>query len=366
MSFLKALNKKAMEFKSSTINLGFFTDAAWTSSGSLALNRLLTGNHRKAIQFGKTVVIGGESGSGKSLILATAAREAQKDLGAQVIWLDSEKASEEDWFVRTGMDLHEDKFSRIRVATIDDVKMITSAIVKSYDDAKAAEAKGGPKQPPLFVVIDSYSMLMTDSRMENTEKGKVVGDQGQQAKQLKELVVGLTHLIDNRNIAVCGVVHTMVEGDGKYKVEKFLGGRGLIYAASVAFIFTKNTLKAEDTEDKEALDGDEEKFKVIGFRATAKLYKSRYTKPNEKVEMQVPWETGVDRYSGLFEMLLDDGDIMPTTKGSSWYQLREAVNGVPAKFQKSSFREHADAILNGLYPDEDAVDLPAQVTEEEE
>lgn len=363
MSFLKALNKKAMDFKSSTINLGFHTNAPWASSGSLALNRLLTGNHRKAIQFGKTIVIGGESGSGKSLIMATAAREAQKDLGALVIWLDSEKASEEGWFIRTGMDLSEDKFSRIRVATIDDVKSITSATVKAYDEGRAAEAKGGPKQPPLFIVIDSYSMLMTDTRMDNTEKGKVTGDQGQQAKQLKELVVGLTHLIDGRDIAICGVVHTMIT-DPKYKTEIFLGGRGIIYAASVAFIFTKSTLKAEDTEDKEALDGDEEKYKVVGFRATAKLYKSRYTKPNERVEMQVPWETGVDRYSGLFEMLLDDGDISPTTKGSSWYQLREPVKGVPAKFQKSSFREHADAILDGLYPDEDAVDLPAQATEE--
>ncbi len=364
--FGKALAKKvvALGEKSTTIHTGFAERILWTSSGSLALNLLLTGNPKKAFCFSKSCIIGGESGSGKSLVLATAARQAQRDLNAFVVWLDAEKASEYVWFERTGMDLSEDNFFRAEVATIEDVKGIFAKIVETYDKEMADFKKGDGEHPrPVFLVIDSYTILMTESQLKQAEAGEVVGDQGQQAKQLGDLIRAITHLSARRDIAATGVVHTMQEQNSnphkKVKTEIMLGGRKLAYMASMSFVFTKASLvDGADAEDDEEESGGAKK--VIGIRAFAKLYKSRFAKPNEKVTLNIPYDTGIDPYSGLFKKLKDEGLIvMPS---HAWYNIHPdyAIEGL-ANFRKGDFVQHADAILAKLYPD-DEVDL-VRVTE---
>lgn len=363
--FGKALAKKvvALGEKSATIHTGFAERILWTSSGSIALNLLLTGNPKKAFCFSKSCIIGGESGSGKSLVLATGARTAQKDHNAFVVWLDAEKASEKEWFERTGMDLSEENFFRAEVATIEDVKGIFAKIVETYDNELAAHKKGDGEHPrPVFLVIDSYTVLMTESQLKQAEAGEVVGDQGQQAKQLGDLIKAITHLSARRDISANGVVHTMQEQNTnpkvKVKTEIMLGGRKLAYMASMSFVFTKyNLVDGADDDGEEESSGAK---KVIGIRAMAKLYKSRFAKPNEKVEIHIPYDTGIDLYSGVFKKFKDEGLIVMPTNG--WYNIHPdyAIEGL-SNFRKGDFRQHADAIIEKLYPD-DVIDV-VRVTE---
>ena len=41
---------------------------------------------------------------------------------------------------------------------------------------------------------------------------------------------------------------------------------------------------------------------VRGIRAACKVMKTRYNKPFENVEIKIPWETGMDPYSGLIDI----------------------------------------------------------------
>ena len=48
---------------------------------------------------------------------------------------------------------------------------------------------------------------------------------------------------------------------------------------------------------------------VQGIRAACKVMKSRYSKPFEGVQIKIPYETGMDPYSGLLEMLETKGIV---------------------------------------------------------
>ena len=41
---------------------------------------------------------------------------------------------------------------------------------------------------------------------------------------------------------------------------------------------------------------------MLGIRSKIKCVKTRYAKPFEEVEVTIPYDTGMNRYSGLFDM----------------------------------------------------------------
>jgi len=83
---------------------------------------------------------------------------------------------------------------------------------------------------------------------------------------------------------------------------------GFIYASSIVVAMQKRKLK-EDADGKKVTD-------VRGIRAACKIMKTRYNKPFESLEIKIPWETGMDPYSGLIDLfekkgvLIKDGNKM--------------------------------------------------------
>ena len=59
---------------------------------------------------------------------------------------------------------------------------------------------------------------------------------------------------------------------------------------------------------KEDADGNKVSS-VQGIRAACKVMKSRYSKPFEGVQIKIPYETGMDPYSGMLEMLESKGIV---------------------------------------------------------
>lgn len=74
---------------------------------------------------------------------------------------------------------------------------------------------------------------------------------------------------------------------------------GFIYASSIVVAMQKRKLK-EDEDGKKVTD-------VRGIRAACKIMKTRYNKPFENVEIKIPWDTGMDPYSGLIELFEKKG-----------------------------------------------------------
>ena len=73
------------------------------------------------------------------------------------------------------------------------------------------------------------------------------------------------------------------------------GGQGFVYASSILVAMKKLKLK-EDEEGNKVTD-------VLGIRAGCKIMKTRYAKPFEDIQIQIPYETGMNPYSGFFDLI---------------------------------------------------------------
>jgi RecA/RadA recombinase len=331
---------KTMEkFDSDTINLGFKENIPWLSMGNYAMNRRFSGYFNKSFMFGTSFMAAGISQSGKSLAMSMAAIEHMKE-GGMVFWLDVEKATiHKDWFIRAGLDPESDLFDYSQAGTVEDVKKAVATIVKIYKEV----IKTDPEFK-VFIVIDSISSCQTESQYDRAVSGEVKGDQGQQAKQIKDMILSFTHLIASKNIIIGGILHSMASMDMYDPGEKTLGGRGVIYMAGAVFMFEKKALKAEKAEAVELVN-DVDGSKVVGNLAKVKLLKSRISKPNEDLYVQMIMPHGVDPYSGLFDVLKDDGYI---EMAGAWatFKLREHAEEIREKFYRKDFRKYADKMMD--------------------
>jgi hypothetical protein len=81
--------------------------------------------------------------------------------------------------------------------------------------------------------------------------------------------------------------------------DKISGGQGVVYAASIVVAMQKRKLK-EDADGNKTSE-------VMGIRSAVKVMKSRYAKPFESMEIKIPYDTGMDPYSGLIELFESKG-----------------------------------------------------------
>lgn len=69
---------------------------------------------------------------------------------------------------------------------------------------------------------------------------------------------------------------------------------GFIYASSIVVAMKKMKLKEDEGGNKIS--------EVKGIRAGCKVMKTRYAKPFESVQVKIPWEKGMNPYSGLVDL----------------------------------------------------------------
>ena len=81
---------------------------------------------------------------------------------------------------------------------------------------------------------------------------------------------------------------------------------GFVFASSIVVAMRKLKLKL-DEEGEKTTD-------VKGIRAFCKCMKTRYNKPFEEVELRIPWDSGLDPYSGLIDMFIKKGLLVQNGK----------------------------------------------------
>lgn len=310
MAFLKSFDKELSKME------GIGTSAAppryWYSTGNYVLNRIISGSFQHGIPQGRITDLAGPSGSGKSFISANLVASAQK-AGAFCLVIDSENALDDDFMGKIGVNT-EENYKYVSVTTIPEVTKIVSSFLKGYKEQVGEDVDA----PQVLILIDSLDMLMTETELDHYEKGVTKGDQGQKNKQLKAMLRTFVQAIKNVNVA-------MICTSQVYKNQDLMNGEGLWivsdavkYAASQIILIQKRKLK---DESKGAKVGD-----VAGVRMICEGYKTRFTKPFQKVEIEVPYEEGMDPLSGLLEVakkleVIDQRGSRYSMAGSteSWY-----------------------------------------------
>jgi RecA/RadA recombinase len=318
----------------SGISAGFHDPKDWISTGNKTLDYLISGDFNGGIPLGKVSVFAGESGSGKSFICSgNIVRNAQQK-GCQVVLFDSENALDEQWLQALDVDTSPEKLLKIGVSMIDDVAKAISEFMKDY------KANYGDLEyddmPKLLFVIDSLGMLLTPTDVDQFNKGDMKGDMGRKPKALASLVRNTVNQIAPYPIGIVATNHTYASQDMFDPDDKISGGQGFIYASSIVVAIKKLKLKEDEDGNKVST--------VQGIRAACKVMKSRYSKPFEGVQIKIPYETGMDPYSGMLDMFEANGIL---TKVGNKLQYVSVVTGEEIKeFRKAWTNEKLQIILD--------------------
>ena len=271
------------------LSIGFHDPTDWISTGNYALNYLISSDFHKGIPLGKVTVFAGESGAGKSFICSgNVLRNAQAQ-GIYIILIDTENALDESWLHALDVDTSDDKLLKLNMAMIDDVGKTISTFVKDYKAMAVSE------RPKVLFVIDSLGMLMTNIQVDQFDTGNMKGDFGHKPRQLKSLVTNCVNMFGDLGIGMLATNHSYESQDPYSPDPKISGGSGFVYASSIVVAMKKLKLKVDEDGNKVT--------EVLGIRAGCKIMKTRYAKPFEDIEIQIPYETGMNPYSGLFDLL---------------------------------------------------------------
>jgi len=268
------------------LGVGFNDPTDWVSTGNYALNYLISSDFHKGIPLGKVTVFAGESGAGKSYICSGNLIKHAQEQGIYVVLIDSENALDQSWLEALGVDVSEDKLLKLNMAMIDDVAKTINEFMKEY--------KAMAERPKVLFVIDSLGMLLTPTDVNQFEAGDLKGDMGRKPKALTALVRNCVNMFGSYNVGLVCTNHTYASQDMFDPDDKISGGQGFVYASSIVVAMKKLKLKEDDDGNKIS--------EVRGIRAACKVMKTRYAKPFESVQVKIPYETGMNPYSGLVDL----------------------------------------------------------------
>ena len=318
----------------SGISAGFHDPQDWISTGNYTLNYLISNDFNKGIPLGKVSVFAGESGSGKSFICSGNIAKSAQDMGCQVVLFDSENALDEEWLQALNVETTPDKLLRISVSMIDDVAKALSEFMKdyktNYGDLEYEE------MPKLVFIIDSLGMLLSPTDVDQFQKGDMKGDLGRKPKALTALVRNMVNQIAPYPIALVATNHTYASQDMFDPDDKISGGQGFIYASSIVVAMKKLKLKEDADGNKIS--------QVMGIRAACKVMKSRYSKPFEGVQIKIPYESGMDPYSGLLDMFESRGIVAKT--GNKLEYVSPVTGEVIKEFRKAWTGDKLQVIID--------------------
>jgi len=156
-------------------------------------------------------------------------------------------------------------------------------------------------------VIDSLAPL--SGEME-AERGYTITDQGQRAKEVKQGIRATNAGITAGNLLIA-INHVIYSQTGKTTSS----GKGFDFASNVRLQFTKPTPIKKDG-------------KIVGIELHAKCLKTRWAPPFQEADVELYWETGVPRYSGVVKKLVEMGKLVQ--KGG-WYYLPDQEKAMREK-----------------------------------
>jgi len=210
------------------------------------------------------------------------------------------------------------------------------------------------------------TILLNPNRTNKSGAVAVESDAGLAAQQFEILleskravqeVVGVFNAMlgDNKGGATSGIaINSLVEQgmtalaeiNDNYRYARGLVGERLLTLVRADMVGRRVTVNVDENGKKKKVKAN--KGRVIGIKCKATVYKNRFSKPNESIEVQLVYPNGLSAYSGLFDFLLNDKKITKVVGGKAGnYKLTVPVEGVDV-FTKKTFLQYADTIMHAL------------------
>ena len=243
-----------------------------------------------------------------------------KDKDFFIVLYDSEKGYTPEYFEKAGLDM--ERIDHRFITSVEEWKSDIANLVENIEEGDN-----------VLIVVDSIGMLPSKKEAQDALDGKDTVDMTR-AKQLKSVFRIITPHICKKNVPVIIVNHSYQTLD-LYGKEVAAGGRGAQYAGHTLWFITK----AKD------MDGKEQE----GFVFTIRSGLSRYVKENATFPVTAEFGSGIQKYSGIFDIAKDLGFIESPKQG--WYKHKSWSDDVPSKRRKDL--EDDEKFMQSLIDDED-------------
>lgn len=237
-----------------------------------------------------------------SLICAKAYLDKYPD--AVLMFYDSEFGTPQAYFESVGIDLE-----RVLHTPITDVEQL------KFDSMQQLQAL--ERGEHVIFVIDSIGNLASKKEVEDALDGKSVADMSR-AKQLKSLFRMITPHLTLKDLPMVVVNHTYKE-IGMFPKDIVGGGTGSYYSADNIYIIGRQQEKT----------GTE----VTGYNFIINVEKSRHVREKSKIPVEVSFQGGLSKWSGLLDIALESGHVIKPSNG--WYSR---VNGETGEIEDKKWR----------------------------
>jgi RecA/RadA recombinase len=295
----------------------------WVDTGSYIINALISGSIFKGVPSDIIFAVAGESGTGKTyLALQMCKVFLDKNPTGRVFYYDTEKAIKT--FMLTDRGIDTTRFYLVGSKTIESFHVNATRVLKGYMALPEAD------RPPMLMILDSLGNISTEK--ERAEADVDVDKQKKdmtKAQKVRGVFRTITQDCAEANVPLIVTNHTYEKTTsggrpGMPPPKEMNGGEGLKYAASTILFLSKKSIYNE--ADKT----------VTGTAMTAKLAKSRVTRHGLSASTVLDFDTGLDRYAGLFEAAKKYGVVTKDGNGFRWpdgtFCYTKHVEDNPEKF----------------------------------
>jgi RecA/RadA recombinase len=289
MSILEKI-KKNSSIKESAIlaKSKFFTQKDMIPTSVPAVNIALSGKLDGGLTPGLTMWAGPSKHFKTAFSLLMAKSYLDKYEDAALLFYDSEFGTPQSYFDSFGIDTN-----RVLHTPITDIEQLKFDIMNQLTNIERGEH--------VIIVVDSIGNLASKKEVEDALEQKSVADMSR-AKQVKSLFRMVTPHLTMKDIPMVVVNHTYKE-IGMFPKDIVGGGTGSYYSADNIFILGRQQEK----------DGTE----ITGYNFIINVEKSRYVKEKSKIPVNVSFDGGINKWSGLLDLALESKHVIKPSNG--WY-----------------------------------------------
>lgn len=316
-----------------------------------ALNVALSGKLDGGLSTGLTVFAGPSKHFKTAFAMLLSKSYLDKYDDGVVLFYDSEFGAPQGYFDSFGIDT-----DRVVHTPVTDIEQLKHDVM--------SQLQGIERGDRVIIIVDSVGNLASRKEVEDAIDGKSVADMTR-AKQMKSLFRMVTPHLTIKDIPAVVVNHTYKE-IGLFPKDVVSGGTGVYYSADNIFIIGRQ-------QEKQGKD-------VVGYNFIINVEKSRFVREKSRIPIEVTWEGGISKWSGLLDMALESGHVVKPSNG--WYaksgdddakkvRIKDTYNKefwIPILSDKSFIKwiedrylMSADAIMQSEVSEEDIKDAYSEV-----
>jgi len=285
----RLLSKSTIETTAALDESILFAEKDMVSTPVPAFNVALSGRLDGGLTPGVTTFAGPSKHfkSAFALLAASSYLNAYED--SVMLFYDSEFGTPQGYFEAFGVDM-----SRVIHTPITNIEELKHDVMVQLDGIKRGDK--------VIIVIDSIGQLPSKKEADDALEGKSVADMTR-AKQIKSLFRLITPHLPMKNIPLLVVNHVYKEIGPMYPKDILAGGTGNLYASDNIFFVGRQQEKVDD--------------QIAGYNFILNVQKSRFVREGSKIPIEVTFEGGIKKWSGLLDIAIDTGHVVVPTKG--WY-----------------------------------------------